>query len=201
VRQSDGGLVYANAALSALLGVGPGEIEGAVGELIRSGRINAVELAHPDIGMIRLIVVPRDVARAAERAWRRDLRRELARARRRGWPLTVGAIALDAGGSTQAAASAWLGVLRAEDSLTPYEEGVYLMVLPDCPTEFAPALAARLAQATPAPASASIGFTAASADERVDAVVKRALRALADARAAGSGQIVLAPAPTTAGQG
>jgi hypothetical protein len=199
VRQSDSGLVYANAALAALLGVGADELEGAVGELIRSGRINAVELAHPDIGMIRLIVVPRDAARAGERAWRRDLRRELSRARRRGWPLTVGAIALDAGGSTQAAATAWLGVLRDEDSLTPYEEGVYVIVLPDCPAEFAPAVAARLAQATPAPGTASIGFTSASTDELLDAVVKRALRALADARAAGSSQVVLAPAPTTAG--
>lgn|GEM_PF-5399264 len=196
VRHSDGGLVYANAALAALLGGGAGELEGAVGELIRSGGINAVELAHPDIGMIRLVVVPRDAARSAERAWRRELRRELARARRRGWPLTVGAIALDAGGSTQTSASAWLQMLRAEDSLAPYEEGVYLVVLPDCPAEFAPTVAARLAQATPAPGTASIGFTAAAADERVDAVVERALRALADARAAGRSQVVLAPAPT-----
>jgi hypothetical protein len=192
--------VYTNPALADLLGVDNNELEAAVAELVRSGRTNAVELAHPDLGLIRLIVVPRDVARAAERQWRRDLRRELARARRRGWPLTVGAIALDAGGGTYAAASAWGRVLRAEDSLTQYEEGIYLIALPDCAADVAPAVAARLAQATPAPGTASVGFTTAGPDERVDAVVKRALRALADARAAGSSQIVLAPAPAAAGQ-
>jgi hypothetical protein len=199
VRQSDGALVYANSALSTLLGVGTGELEGAVRELARSGRTNAVELAHPDLGLIRLIVVPRDAARAAEQAWRRDLRRELARARRRSWPLTVGAIALDAGGGTHAAATAWLKVLRAEDSLAHYEEGVYLIVLPDCPADSAPGVAARLAEATPAPATASIGFTTSTADEFLDAVVKRALAALVEARAAGRSQVVLAPSPTEAG--
>jgi hypothetical protein len=200
VRQSDRSLVYANPALASLLGVGPGALEAAVDELVRSGRANAVELAHPDFGIVRLIIVARDAARAAERAWRRDLRREMARAHRRGWPLTVGAIALEAGGSAQAAAAAWIEVLRAEDSITPYDEGVYLMVLPDCPAEAASSIAERLRGATPAPATPSIGFTTAIADERIDTIVKRALRALDEARATAVDHVVIAATQAKAEQ-
>ena len=200
MRHSDGALLYANPALSKVLGSEPYELEGAVAELVRGGRTNVVELAHPELGMVRLVVVPRDTARAAERRWHRDLRRELARARRRGWPLTVGAVALDAGGGTQAAAVAWANALRAEDGLSAYEEGIYLLVLPDCPAEATSSVAARLREATPAPATLSIGFTTCVLGDRVDAVTKRALRALADARAAGSSQTVIAPSPTTAGR-
>jgi hypothetical protein len=200
VRQSDHALVYANPALAAVLAVETDELEHAVDELVRSGRANAIELAHPDFGLIRMIFVPRDQARAAERAWRRDLRREMARARRRGWPLTVGAIGLDAGGSTQAAAAAWLKALRAEDSITPYDDGAYLMVLPDCPAEAALGIAERLRQATPPPATTSIGFTIAIVDEPIDSVIRRALRALAEARAAGTNQVVVAPSQAAAGQ-
>jgi GGDEF domain-containing protein len=199
VRQSDGTIVYANRAIAELLAEEPGGLQEAVAELLRGGRTNAVELAHPDFGLVRLIVVPRDAVRAAERVWRRDLRRELARAKRRRWPLTLAAIALDAGGGTQAAAAAWVKVLRDEDSLTPYEEGVYLAILPDCPAESAHGVAARIRDATPPPATVSLGFTTASGDERLDALVKRALRALEDARAAGSNQVVVTPAPTAAG--
>jgi hypothetical protein len=194
MRQSDGAIVYANDAIAELLAAEPGGLQEAVAELVRSGRTNAVELAHPDFGLVRLIVIPRDAVRAAERVWRRDLRRELARAKRRGWPLTLAAIALDAGGGTQAAAAAWDKVLRAEDSLTPYEEGVYLVILPDCPVDAAHGVAERLRDATPPPATVSLGFTSVSGDERLEAVVKRALRALEDARAAGSNQVVVMPA-------
>ena len=200
MRHSDGALLYANPALIGLVGSEPYELEGAVAELVRGGRTNVVELAHPELGMIRLVVVPRDSARAVERGWHRDLRRELARARRRGWPLTVGAIALDAGGSTRAAAVAWTAALRAEDGVSSYEEGVYLLVLPDCPADAAPTVAARVREATPAPATVSIGFTSCAPGDRIDTVVKRALRALADARAAGSSQTVVAPSPTAARQ-
>ena len=200
MRHSDGALLYANPALIRLLGSEPYELEGAVAEVVRGGRTNVVELAHPELGMIRLVVVPRDSARAVERGWHGDLRRELARARRRGWPLTVGAIALDAGGSTQAAAVAWTAALRAEDGISAYEEGIYLIVLPDCPVDAASSVAARIREATPAPATVSIGFTACAPGDRIDAVVKRVLRALADARAAGSSQTVVAPSPTAASQ-
>ena len=199
VQQSDGTLVYANPALKALLGSGTEELEGALGEAIRSGRTDAVELAHPDFGALRLIIVPRDARRAAERPWHRDLRRELARARRRRWPLTVGAIALDAGGSTQVAASAWASVLRDEDSVTPHEAGVYLLVLPDCPVEAAQrVVAARVMRATPAPATVSIGLAAWVSGEELESVVTRALGALVDARAAGSDQAIIAPPRTGA---
>ena len=198
VQQSDGTLVYANPALKALLGSGREELEGALGEAIRSGRTDAVELAHPDFGALRLIIVPRDARRAAERQWRRDLRRELARARRRRWPLTVGAIALDAGASTQVAASAWASVLRDEDSVTPHEAGVFLLVLPDCAVEPAQRAAERIRRATPAPATVSIGLAAWVAGEELESVVTRALGALADARAAGGNQTIIAPSRTGA---
>jgi len=196
VRQSDGTIVYANAALKALLGASPDELHAGVTELVQSGRTNAVELAHPDLGAIRLIVVPRDTRRSAERAWRRDLRRELARARRRSWPLSVAAVALDAGGGTQLAAAAWGTVLRGEDSLAPYEAGVYLIVLPDCPLEAADGVvAARIRQATPAPATASIGLAAWAVDEQLESLASRALEALARAQSAGGNQVAFAPVP------
>jgi len=198
VRQSDGTLVYANPALKALLGSEREELEEALSEAIGGGRTDAVELAHPDFGALRLIIVPRDARRAAERPWHRDLRRELARARRRRWPLTVGAIALDAGGSTQVAASAWASVLRDEDSVTPHEAGVFLLVLPDCPAEAAQRVAARIRSATPAPATVSIGLAAWVAGEELESVVTRALRALAEARAAGSNRVIIAPSRTGA---
>jgi hypothetical protein len=199
VQQSDGTLVYANPALKALLGSGPEELAGALGEAIGSGRTDAVDLAHPDFGALRLIIVPRDARRAAERPWHRDLRRELARARRRRWPLTVGAIALDAGGSTQVAAAAWASVLRDEDSVTPHEAGVYLLVLPDCSAEAAQRVVSeRVMRATPAPATASIGLAAWVTGEELESVVTRALGALADARAAGSNEAIIAPGRTGA---
>ena len=199
VQQSDGRLVYANKALRILLGAAPDEVEEAVAELLGSGRINAVELAHPELGAIRLVVVPRDSTRSAERAWHRDLRRELARARRRGWPLTVGAIAIDAGGSTRGAAAAWANVLREEDSLAAHEHGAYLAILPDCPVEAAVSIADRIRASTPAPATVSIGFTAWLADEELESLVTRALAALAEAREAGTNQVVVAPAHASAG--
>jgi len=196
VQQSDGTLVYANPALKSLLGSGAEELEGALGEAVRSGRTDAIELAHPDFGALRLIIVPRGARRAAERPWHRDLRRELARARRRRWPLTVGAIALDAGGSTQTAAAAWASVLRDEDSVTPHEAGVYLLVLPDCPAEAAQTVAGRIRRATPAPATVSIGLAEWIAGEELESLVSRALGALADARVAGSDEAIIAPART-----
>jgi len=196
VQKSDGTLVYANPALERLLGCGTEELERALGEAVHGGRTDAIELAHPDFGALRLIIVPRDARRAAERPWHRDLRRELARAQRRRWPLIVGAIALDAGGSTQAAASAWAGVLRDEDSVTPHEAGVYLLVLPDCPAEAAQTVAGRVRRATPAPATVSIGLASWSAGEELESLVSRALGALADARATGGGEAVIAPSRT-----
>src|ERR1700726_1545973 len=74
VRQSDAALLYANPALSSLLDAEPDELERAVAERIQSGRTSAVELAHPELGLIRLVVLPRNSARAAELAWRHDLR-------------------------------------------------------------------------------------------------------------------------------
>jgi hypothetical protein len=199
VRQSDGAIVYANVALKALLGATPEDLGAGVDGLVQSGRTSAVELAHPDLGAIRVIVVPRDASRSVERSWRRDLRRELARARRRSWPLTVAAVALDAGGGTQLAAAAWGTVLREEDSLAPYEAGVYLVVLPDCPLEAADSVVApRIRKATPAPATASIGLAAWAVDEQLESLASRALEALASARSAGGDQVAFAPVPAGA---
>jgi PAS domain-containing protein len=202
VRQSDGTIVYANIALKALLGASPGELKAGVSELVKSGRTSAVEVAHPDLGAIRLIVIPRDARRSMERSWRRDLRHELARARRRSWPLSVAAVALDAGGGTQLAAAAWGTALRGEDSLAPYEAGVYLIVLPDCPLESADSVvAARIREATPAPATASIGLAEWTFDEQLESLASRALEALASARSAGGDQVAFAPAPPTSRPG
>jgi hypothetical protein len=197
VRESDGTIVYANVALEALLGASPDELNAGVTELVQSGRTSAVELAHPDLGAIRLIVVPRDTRRSGERSWRRDLRRELARARRRSWPLSVAAVALDAGGGTQLAAAAWGTALRGEDSLAPYEAGVYLILLPDCTLEAADrVVAARIGEATPVPATVSIGLAAWTADEQLESLLSRALEALARARSAGGDQVAFAPVPS-----
>ena len=195
VRQSDGALVYTNAALGMLLSTLSTEPQTAMAELLQSGRTEAVELAHPDLGALRLIVFPGDARRSAERAWRRDLARELGRAQRREWPVTVAAIALDAGGRPQLAAAAWSNVLRAEDSLTPHEGGAYLAVLPDCSCEHAPIVAARLGDATPAPATASIGIATWAPGESLESLVSRAVGALARAQAAGGHQTAADPAP------
>ena len=192
-RRSDHVIVYAIPALKALLGAGSKRLDAAISELSQEGLTEVVELAHPDLGAIRLIVVPRGTGRLAERAWRRDIRREMARARRRSWPLAVAAVALDAGGGTQPAANAWSTALRGEDSLTPHEAGVYLVVLPDCPVDAADRVAARIRDATPAPASASIGLAAWTPEEQLESLVSRALDALAKAQADGGNRTAVAP--------
>ena len=193
VRRSDGTIIYANPALKALLATGSDELDTAISDLSQEGRTDAVELAHPELGAIRLIVVPRGTGRPAERAWRRDLRREIARARRRSWPLAVAAVALDAGGGTQRAAIAWSTALRGEDSLTPHEAGIYVVVLPDCSVDAAHRVAARIREATPAPATASIGLAAWTPEERLESLVSRALEALAQAQADGGNRTTVAP--------
>jgi hypothetical protein len=146
--------------------------------------------------VIRLIVVPRESRRrSAERSWRRDLRRELARAMRREWPLTIAALALDAGASPHTAAAAWGSVLREEDSLAPFEGGTYLLVLPDCPTTAALGVAERVKNASPPPATVSIGIATWVAEEPLQSLLARALEALAAARAAGGDQASLAADP------
>jgi PAS domain-containing protein len=198
VRQSDGAIVYANAALETRLGVGADQLHAAVAELVTGGRVDALELAHPDLGAIRLIVLARDARRSGERSWRRDLRRELARARRRSWPLCLAAVALDAGVGTQLAAAAWGTVLRGEDSLAAHEAGVYLVILPDCALEGARAVAGRIQEVTPPPATVSVGLAANAQGEQLDSLAARALDALARARAAGGDQVAIARAPAAA---
>ena len=135
---------------------------------------------------------------ANRRSLEEALDRATAEARRSGRPLAVVLLDLDhfkryndehghlAGDELLRAASAgWQRVLRPADTLARYGGEEFLAVLPDCGSDVALAVAARLRGAVPAPTTASAGVAVWNGVETPQGLVARADEALYRAKRAG----------------
>jgi diguanylate cyclase (GGDEF)-like protein/PAS domain S-box-containing protein len=141
------------------------------------------------------------------RRWLDDeLRRELARSRRRGVPLCVAMLDLDhfkdyndahghaAGDALLArAADAWRTELRASDFLARYGGEEFVALLPECELHDARGVVERLCQATPGGVTCSAGVARLGRAEAPEDVLGRADRALYAAKRDGRDRIVAAP--------
>ena len=125
------------------------------------------------------------------RGWDEHLVRELARARRRDEPLCVALLDLDgfkafnddhghqAGDHllTEAAGS-WAGQLREADILCRWGGDEFAVLLPDCSSDQADEVIARLVAATPADQTCAAGVACWDGDETSDALLARIDREL-----------------------
>jgi diguanylate cyclase (GGDEF)-like protein len=131
------------------------------------------------------------------RAWREALPRELARAKRDGWPLCVALLDVDglkaindthghhAGDQLlKQNAAAWTAALRPVDLLARYGGDEFAALLTGCRLEDAQQLIDRLVEATPAHRSFSVGVAQWDGVQDVDALVEQADARLYDAKAA-----------------
>ena len=125
------------------------------------------------------------------RGWHEELDREMARARRRGTQLCVAMVDLDgfkgyndehghlAGDSLlQLTARSWSTALRATDLLARYGGDEFSVILPDCPQDEAVMVVERLRDATPGPATCSVGLACSDGAEATEVLVRRADSAL-----------------------
>ena len=146
------------------------------------------------------------------RAWEGEISREMARARRRGGPLSVALFDLDdfkayndryghrAGDELlRAHATAWSERLRAADVLARYGGDEFAVLLPDCESDDALALIERLRDATPPPSTVSAGVATWNGHEPYTDLMDRADAALYQAKANGRDRALVAatPAPAT----
>jgi diguanylate cyclase (GGDEF)-like protein len=138
----------------------------------------------------------------ARRAWDAELPRELARARRRAYVVSVALVDLDrfalvAADGAQAAdrlltaaAAAWKAELRAGDVIARYGGDEFAVLLPACGPEHALVVLERLRGATPWAQTCSVGTTWWDGLEGLDPLVARADRALRLAKALGRDRVV-----------
>lgn len=140
------------------------------------------------------------------RSWDHELDREIARARRHGDPLTLALLDLDrfkafndthghaAGDALLTdAAAAWRAVLRETDVLARFGGDEFALALPECGEERATEALERLAAATPAGQSVSVGLATWVPGEDAEALCARADGALYAAKQAGRGRIRASP--------
>jgi diguanylate cyclase (GGDEF)-like protein len=131
------------------------------------------------------------------RLFESELARELARAERHGFPLSVAALDLNdfkdyndehghvAGDRLlKEAAAAWLGVLRDEDLIARFGGDEFVAVLSDCPEAEAHAIALRLSRLVPLDQTCSTGVATWDGTESAGALLARADKALYAAKAA-----------------
>jgi len=125
------------------------------------------------------------------RAFDTELSKAIARAQRSGAPLSLAMLDLngfkavndryghDAGDRLlKASAAAWEAELRQGDMIARLGGDEFAVLLPDCGYEDAPMLAARLRSATPHERGCGVGFAVWDGSEDVDALLRRADRAL-----------------------
>lgn len=142
------------------------------------------------------------------RAWDDRFERELRRAARAEQPLSVAAIDLDrlkhvndTHGHEQGdrliehCAHAWGGALRQPDFLARLGGDEFLVLLPDCAAAAAEEVARRLLVAVPFNQTCSVGIATWDGGEAGYELVHRADQAMYAAKAAGGGEISLAPSP------
>jgi diguanylate cyclase (GGDEF)-like protein len=133
------------------------------------------------------------------------LRREVARVRRTGEPLSVVLLDLDrfesfaalngeAAGDQllRAAAEAWTSLVRASDLVARCGPSAFAVVLPGAPLQPAAALSERLRCVMPEDATASAGVAQLQPGEDAPALLSRAAAALRAAKAAGLDRVSVA---------
>lgn len=132
-----------------------------------------------------------------------EIRDELARSERGGYPLSLAAIDLD--GFTRLneergrqagdrllkrVAAAWRSELRGGDIVVRYADDEFLVVLPNCTPANARSLVDRLVRALPPGQTCSAGVAHRRAGDTVARLLSRARKALDDAKRAGRAQVV-----------
>jgi diguanylate cyclase (GGDEF)-like protein/PAS domain S-box-containing protein len=135
---------------------------------------------------------------ANRRRWHEELDRALAQARRQGSPLCAAMVDLDgfkayndahghlAGDALlRKASQAWADALRATDTLARYGGDEFSVILPDCTLEEARTVIERLRAATPGDATCSAGVACSDGAESAESLVRRADKALYDAKRSG----------------
>jgi diguanylate cyclase (GGDEF)-like protein/PAS domain S-box-containing protein len=142
---------------------------------------------------------------ANRRAWDEELRRELARAARRGHKLCVVLIDLDhfkrfndehghqAGDALlRDAAIAWRMGIRVTDFIARYGGEEFALLLPDCPPHEALTILERLRASTPEDQTCSAGVAYWDGSESPETLVGRADAALYQAKRAGRDRVITA---------
>jgi diguanylate cyclase (GGDEF)-like protein/PAS domain S-box-containing protein len=127
-----------------------------------------------------------------------ELGRELARARRKGYPLSIAMLDVDhfkrfndvcghpAGDRfLREAAQAWRGALRISDFIARYGGEEFVVLLPDCDLEEAFEIAERVRAVTPLEQTCSAGVTTWTGHESAEGLIQRADDALYRAKAEG----------------
>ena len=146
------------------------------------------------------------------RSWEEELRRELARSRRRGERFAVVLLDLDrfkafndahghqAGDELlREAATAWRLALRVTDFIARYGGEEFALLLPGCPPGDPCVVVDRLRAATPMGQTCSAGISLWDGEESAEAVVARADAALYAAKRGGRDRLVLADASSSRG--
>jgi diguanylate cyclase (GGDEF)-like protein len=142
------------------------------------------------------------------RAWQEQFARELARAGRGDWPVSVALLDLDffkryndrlgheAGDRLlKEAGSVWRAELRSTDVLARWGGEEFVLLLSDCPPSDAMRVVERVRRATPGGQTCSAGLAHWDGAEAAAALVERADRALYEAKGGGRDRTAVAPAP------
>ena len=142
---------------------------------------------------------------ANRRAWDEELRRELARAGRQGWPVCVAMLDLDhfkafnddqghlAGDELlKESAAIWSAVLREGDFIARYGGEEFSVLLPNCSTGDAVQVVERLRVATPMDRTCSAGVALWDDAESASELLRRADGALYSAKRAGRDRLLTA---------
>ena len=138
------------------------------------------------------------------RAWDEELRREIARAARRFYPLCLVLLDIDhfkefndtrghqAGDALlKEAATSWRMLLRVTDFIARYGGDEFLVLLPDCPRDEALAVVERLRGIMPGDQTASAGLTFWSEGLTAEALVERADKVLYEAKRGGRDRVAV----------
>lgn len=142
---------------------------------------------------------------ANRRAWEEELRREVARARRKSQRLALVMLDLDhfkqlndtkghqAGDTVLAeAAASWRNAVRTTDFLARYGGDEFAMLLPDCPDEYGETVLERVLTAIPPGSTCSAGIAYWNGDETAESLLARADAALLQAKRSGRNTAVIA---------
>ncbi len=195
--RKDGSLFWAQIKIAALYD-DDGELEG-YGKLTRDlTERKQAEEQHANVLALLEMTARTDALTGLpnRRAWDEAMDRELARARRNGTPLAVAVVDLDGFKTINDAhghragdrflrqcATAWRTAIRESDLIARYGGDEFVICMPDCPSECAVDVLARLQAQTPDGATCSAGIAVWDGAETVDQLFGRADRAMYEAKA------------------